>query len=151
MPCGTTKETAPAEAGLAGPVKRLRAEIGKSALPNADGRLLRSVIGRPVAVGYPVGSEETTSPFPVERRSVVPPCCSWLRYRRLSSLLSYTHDGHHVRGAQGRYFVLALRVAAIFIAAVINRELPRGMPRRLRFPAQMIAGITIVEESEMFR
>ena len=44
-------------------------------------------------------------------------------------LLIYTPlNVDHVRGVQGRYFVIALSVAAIFIAGLINRELPRGMP-----------------------
>jgi hypothetical protein len=34
----------------------------------------------------------------------------------------------HVLGVQGRYFVIALPAAAIFLASVINVELPRGAP-----------------------
>lgn len=54
-------------------------------------------------------------------------------------------DTDHVRGVQGRYFVIALPVAAIFIAAVVNRELPRGMPAAIAIAGSMIAGITTVE------
>jgi hypothetical protein len=54
-------------------------------------------------------------------------------------------DTDHVRGVQGRYFVVALPVAAIFIAAVINRELPRGLPAAIAITGSMIAGITTVE------
>jgi uncharacterized membrane protein len=54
-------------------------------------------------------------------------------------------DTDHVRGVQGRYFVVALPVAAIFIAAVINRELPRGLSAAIAIAGSMIAGITTVE------
>jgi uncharacterized membrane protein len=54
-------------------------------------------------------------------------------------------DTDHVRGVQGRYFVIALPAAAIFIAAVVNRELPRGMPAAIAIAGSMIAGITTVE------
>jgi uncharacterized membrane protein len=54
-------------------------------------------------------------------------------------------DTDHVLGVQGRYFVIALPVAAIFIAAVVNRELPRGMPAAIAMAGSMIAGITTVE------
>jgi uncharacterized membrane protein len=54
-------------------------------------------------------------------------------------------DTDHVRGVQGRYFVVALPVAGIFIAAVINRELPRGLPAAIAIAGSMIAGITTVE------
>jgi uncharacterized membrane protein len=50
-------------------------------------------------------------------------------------------DVDHVRGVQGRYFVIALPVAAIFIAGVINRELPRGMPAALAIAGSLISGI----------
>jgi hypothetical protein len=46
---------------------------------------------------------------------------------------------------QGRYFVIALPVAAIFLAAVINRELPDGMPSVIATAAGMISGIATVE------
>ena len=60
--------------------------------------------------------------------------------------LTYTPlDIDHVRGVQGRYFVIALPVAAIFIAAVINRELPPGMPAAIAIAASMIAGIATLE------
>jgi uncharacterized membrane protein len=54
-------------------------------------------------------------------------------------------DTDHVRGVQGRYFVIALPAAAIFIAAVVNRELPHGMPAAIAIAGSMIAGITTVE------
>ena len=45
------------------------------------------------------------------------------------ALLVYTPiDPDHVRGVQGRYFVIALPVAAVFIAALVNCELRRGTP-----------------------
>jgi uncharacterized membrane protein len=54
-------------------------------------------------------------------------------------------DTDHVRGVQGRYFVIALPAAAIFIAAVVNGELPRGMPAAIAIAGSIIAGITTVE------
>jgi uncharacterized membrane protein len=60
--------------------------------------------------------------------------------------LTYTPlDVDHVRGVQGRYFVIALPVAAIFVAAVINREVPEGMPAAIATAGSMIAGIATVE------
>jgi uncharacterized membrane protein len=56
-------------------------------------------------------------------------------------LLVYTD---HVRGVQGRYFVIALPVAAVFIAALVNGELPRGVPAAIAIAGSMIAGITTV-------
>ena len=55
-------------------------------------------------------------------------------------------DTDHVRGVQGRYFVIALPVAAVFIAALVNCELPRRAPRKsIAIAGSMIAGITTVE------
>jgi uncharacterized membrane protein len=51
----------------------------------------------------------------------------------------------YVLGVQGRYFVIVLPVAAIFIAALVNRELPRGMPALIAITGSMIAGITSVD------
>jgi uncharacterized membrane protein len=60
--------------------------------------------------------------------------------------LTYTPlDVDHVRGVQGRYFVIALPVAAIFIATVINRELPEGTPAAIAIAGSVIAGISTVE------
>ena len=47
----------------------------------------------------------------------------------------------NVRGVQGRYFVIALPVAAIFIAGLINLELPRGMPAAIAIAGSMISGV----------
>jgi uncharacterized membrane protein len=59
--------------------------------------------------------------------------------------LTYTPlDVDHVRGVQGRYFVVILPVVAIFIAAMINRELPKGMPAALAIAGSMIAGTATV-------
>jgi hypothetical protein len=55
-------------------------------------------------------------------------------------------DTDHVRGVQGRYFVIVLPVAAVFIAALVNRELPRGMPAAIAIGGSMIAGITTADE-----
>jgi uncharacterized membrane protein len=54
-------------------------------------------------------------------------------------------DTDHVRGVQGRYFGIALPVAAVFIAALVNRELPGSMPAAIAIAGSMIAGITTVE------
>jgi len=51
----------------------------------------------------------------------------------------------HVLGVQGRYFVIALPVAAIFLASLINLELPRGTSALIGITGSMIAGITTVE------
>jgi uncharacterized membrane protein len=60
--------------------------------------------------------------------------------------LSYTPlDVDHVRGVQGRYFVIVLPLAMIFVAAVINRELPEGIPATIAITGSIIAGITTVE------
>jgi hypothetical protein len=60
--------------------------------------------------------------------------------------LTYTPiDSPHVLGVQGRYFVIALPVAAIFLASLINLELPRGTPALIGITGSMIAGITTVE------
>jgi hypothetical protein len=54
-------------------------------------------------------------------------------------------DTDYVRGVEGRYFVIALPVAAVFIAGLVNRELPRGMPAAIAIAGSIIAGITTVE------
>jgi hypothetical protein len=54
-------------------------------------------------------------------------------------------DTDHVRGVQGRYFVTALPVGAVFIAALVNCELPRGVPAAIAIAGSIIAGITTVE------
>jgi uncharacterized membrane protein len=60
--------------------------------------------------------------------------------------LTYTPvDSPHVLGVQGRYFVIALPMAAIFTASLINLELPRGMPPLIGITGSMIAGITTLD------
>jgi hypothetical protein len=60
--------------------------------------------------------------------------------------LTYTPiDSPHVLGVQGRYFVIALPVAAIFLAALINLELSRGTPALIGTTGSMIAGFTTVD------
>jgi uncharacterized membrane protein len=49
-------------------------------------------------------------------------------------------DVDHVRGVQGRYFVIALPVAAIFIAGLINRDLPPGIPAAIAIFGSLISG-----------
>ena len=60
--------------------------------------------------------------------------------------LTYTPlDVDHVRGVQGRYFVIVLPVAAICVAAVVNRELPSAMPAAIAITGAMISGVATVE------
>ena len=60
--------------------------------------------------------------------------------------LTYTPlDVDHVRGVQGRYFVVVLPVAAIFVAIVVNRELPSAMPAAIAIIGSVIAGVATVE------
>ena len=60
--------------------------------------------------------------------------------------LTYTPlDVDHVRGVQGRYFVIVLPVAAIFVATVMNRELPSTLPSAIAITGSVIAGVATVE------
>jgi len=60
--------------------------------------------------------------------------------------LTYTPvDIDHVRGVQGRYFVIALPVDAIFLASLVNRELPKGAVPSVAIIAVMISGAATVE------
>ena len=60
--------------------------------------------------------------------------------------LTYTPlDVDHVRGVQGRYFVIVLPVAAIFVATVINRELPSTFPSAIAITGSVIAAVATVE------
>ena len=49
-------------------------------------------------------------------------------------------DADHVRGVQGRYFVIVLPVAAICVATVINRELPSTLPAAIAITGSVMAG-----------
>jgi hypothetical protein len=51
----------------------------------------------------------------------------------------------HVLGVQGRYFVIALPMAAIFMASLINLEFPRGVPALVAIIGSMIAGVMSVD------
>jgi predicted membrane protein DUF2142 len=60
--------------------------------------------------------------------------------------LTYTPiDVDHVRGVQGRYFVIALPVAAVFVAAIADRDLPKGMTAAIATAGSIIAGTATVE------
>src|SRR5262249_54979921 len=48
----------------------------------------------------------------------------------------------HVRGVQGRYFVIALPVAVIFLASSINANLPRGVVTTAAIAGSFLSGIT---------
>jgi uncharacterized membrane protein len=48
----------------------------------------------------------------------------------------------HVRGVQGRYFVIALPIAAIFVASLINVSLPRGVLPTAAVAGSFLSGIT---------
>jgi uncharacterized membrane protein len=60
--------------------------------------------------------------------------------------LTYTPlDVDHVRGVQGRYFVIVLPVAAICVATAVNRELPSTLPSAIAITGSVIAGVATVE------
>ncbi len=48
----------------------------------------------------------------------------------------------HVRGVQGRYFVIALPMAAIFLASTANIDLPRGVLAATAITGSLLSGIT---------
>jgi hypothetical protein len=45
----------------------------------------------------------------------------------------------------GRYFVVALPVVAVFVAAIVERDLPKGMPAAIATAGSIIAGTATVE------
>jgi len=47
----------------------------------------------------------------------------------------------HIRGVQGRYFVIALPMAAIFLASVINAGLPRAVLATMAITGSLFSGI----------
>jgi len=47
----------------------------------------------------------------------------------------------HVRGVQGRYFVIAMPMAAKFFASVINVGLPRGVLATVAIAGSLVSGI----------
>src|SRR5436189_1451463 len=47
----------------------------------------------------------------------------------------------HVRGVQGRYFVIALPMAAIFLSSITNVELPRGVLATTAITGSLLSGI----------
>jgi hypothetical protein len=56
--------------------------------------------------------------------------------------LTYTPIGiDHVRGVQGRYFVIALPAAAVFVAAVVNWSLPRQVRAAAAIAGAVLSGI----------
>jgi hypothetical protein len=60
--------------------------------------------------------------------------------------LTYTPlDFDHVRGVQGRYFVVALPVAAIFVAAIANLKTPTGVSAITAAVGGLISGAATVE------
>src|SRR6478672_11166696 len=57
--------------------------------------------------------------------------------------LTYTPlNVDHVRGVQGRYFVIALPMAAIFLASMTNIDLPRSALATTAITGSMLSGIT---------
>jgi hypothetical protein len=48
----------------------------------------------------------------------------------------------HVRGVQGRYFVIALPMAAIFLASMTNIDLPRNVLATTAITGSLLSGIT---------
>ena len=51
-------------------------------------------------------------------------------------------DIDHIRGVQGRYFVVALPMAAIFLAAIINVDLPRGVVATAALAGSLLSGVS---------
>jgi uncharacterized membrane protein len=71
---------------------------------------------------------------------------AYVAFVYLIFFLTYTPiDIDHVRGVQGRYFAIILPVAAIFVAAVTNLEVPRGLTTWLATVASMVSGAATVE------
>ena len=71
---------------------------------------------------------------------------SYVMLMYLIFYLTYTPlDVDHVRGVQGRYFVIVLPVAAIFVATIMNRELPSTFPSAIAITGSVIAGVATVE------
>ena len=48
----------------------------------------------------------------------------------------------HVRGVQGRYFIIALPMAAIFLASMVNIDLPRRVLATTAITGSLLSGIT---------
>jgi uncharacterized membrane protein len=48
----------------------------------------------------------------------------------------------HVRGVQGRYFLIVLPIAAIFLASMTNIDLPRGVLATIAITGSLISGTT---------
>jgi uncharacterized membrane protein len=60
--------------------------------------------------------------------------------------LTYTPiDLNHVQGVIGRYFVIALPVTAVCLAATLNLELPRGALAVIATIGSLLAGVATVE------
>ena len=60
--------------------------------------------------------------------------------------ITYTPiDIDHVRGVQGRYFVIALPLAAVFLAAIANFDLPRGVLAIAAIFGSSLSGIATVQ------
>jgi uncharacterized membrane protein len=51
-------------------------------------------------------------------------------------------DIDHIRGVQGRYFVVALPMVAIFLAAIINVDLPRGVVATAALAGSLLSGVS---------
>jgi hypothetical protein len=50
-----------------------------------------------------------------------------------------------IRGVQGRYFVIILPIATIFLAAIVNIGLPRGVLATIAFSGSLLSGIATFE------
>jgi uncharacterized membrane protein len=56
--------------------------------------------------------------------------------------LTYTPlNVDHVRGVQGRYFVIALPIAAIFLASMVNIDLPRNVLATIAITGSLLSGL----------
>src|SRR4030088_479154 len=113
-------------------------------------------MGRPAVAGahwHPGLAGHCASALDLYRAHGPPPArpaaktaAGWNACARGDHFLTYTPVASpHVLGVQGRYFVIALPMAGIFMTSLINLELPRGVPALIAITGSMIAGVTCVE------
>ena len=73
-------------------------------------------------------------------------CIGYIILVYLIFFITYTPvDIDHVRGVQGRYFVIVLPLAAILLAAIANFDLPRGVLAIVAIFGSSLSGIATVQ------
>jgi uncharacterized membrane protein len=71
---------------------------------------------------------------------------SYIAFVYLIFFLTYTPTTiDHVRGVQGRYFVIVLPPAAIFLAAILNRSLSQEIRSAAAIAGALLSGIACCE------